>query len=187
MKCLAIQSSPNVNGLTANCARAILDGFEAEGGEIEFVHLNQMDLKPCLACERGWGQCRQGECIQDDDLEMLRNKIGEADAFVFVSPVYFHGLSESAKRFLDRLRRVERARNERDTLVGTRAIGVTSAGGSGNGTARALVDLEEYFKRVGLEIVDLVTINKFSREHKLPMLEQAGRRLAQGAPGIKNR
>ncbi len=186
MKCLAIQSSPNVNGLTANCARAILDGFEAEGGETELVHLNQMDIKSCLACERGWGQCRQGECIQDDELELLRNKIGEADAFVFVSPVYFHGLSESAKRFLDRIRRVE-AFSGRDTLVGTRAIGVTSAGGSGNGTARALVDLEEYFKRVGLEIVDLVTMTKFSQEHKLPMLKQAGRRLAQGALGIKNR
>jgi len=186
MKCLAIQSSPNVDGLTAGSAQAVLDGFEAEGGEVELIHLNQMDVKHCIACEKGWGTCRNGECIHDDDFETLRQKMGEADALVFATPVYWHDLSESAKRFLDRLRRTETF-SGRDTLVTTRAIGIAAAGGSGNGAARALYNLEDYFKRVALEIVDLVTLTRFSRDHKLPMLEQAGRRLAQGAPGVKTR
>ena len=124
--------------------------------------------------------------LQDDDLDLIRGKIVEADALVFATPVYWHDLSESAKRFLDRLRRTE-AFSGRDTCVGTRAIGVAAAGGSGNGAARALYNLEDYFKRVGLEIVDLVTLTRFSRDHKLLMLEQAGRRLAQGVPGVKTR
>ncbi|MBC8223917.1 flavodoxin family protein [Candidatus Bathyarchaeota archaeon] len=186
MKCLAIQTSPNTDGLTAATAQAVLDGFASEGGEIELIHLNHMDIKPCLACERGWGPCRGGECTQEDDLEAIREKIREADAFVFVTPVYWHDLSESAKRFLDRLRRVETF-SGRDTFVGTRTIGVTAAGGSGNGAARALHNLEDYLKRVGLELVDLVTITKFSRDHKLPMLEHAGKRLAQGVPGVVTR
>ena len=147
---------------------------------MELIHLNHMDIKPCKACERGWGQCHEGECIQKDDLET----IWEADAFV--SPVYWHDLSESAKKFLDRLRRVETF-SGRDTFVGTKTIGVAAAGGSGNGAARALYNLEDYLKRVGLELVDLVTITKFSREHKLPMLEHAGKRLAQGVPGVVTR
>jgi multimeric flavodoxin WrbA len=110
----------------------------------------------------------------------------EADAFVFVTPVYWHDLSESAKRFLDRIRRVETF-SKRNTFVGTRAIGVTAAGGSGNGAAKVLYNLEDYMKRVGLEIVDLVTITKFSKDHKLPMLEHAAKSLAQGVPGIVNK
>jgi multimeric flavodoxin WrbA len=186
MKCIAIHSSPNVDGLSAATAQAVLDGFASEGGDVELIHLNKMDIRPCKACERGWGQCRGGECIQKDDLETIRQKIGEADALVFVSPVYWHDLSESTKRFLDRLRRVETF-SGRDTLVRTRAIGVAAAGGSGNGAARALYNLEDYLKRVGLEVVDLVTITKFSKEHKLPMLERAGKRLAHGVPGVVTR
>ncbi|MEE8354270.1 MAG: flavodoxin family protein [Candidatus Bathyarchaeia archaeon] len=186
MKCLAIHSSPNTDGLSAATAQAVLDGFAAEGGEVELIHLNKMDIKPCKACERGWGQCREGDCIQKDDLETLREKIKEADAFVFVTPVYWHDLSESAKKFLDRLRRVETF-SGRDTFVGTKTIGVAAAGGSGNGAARAIHNLEDYLKRMGLELVDLVTITKFSRDHKLPMLEHAGRRLAQGVPGVVTR
>jgi len=186
MKCIAIQSSPNVDGLTASSAQAVLEGFKAEGGDVELIHLNQLDIRTCLACEKGWGRCRNGDCIQEDDLDLIRGKIAEADVLVFATPVYFHDLSESAKRFLDRLRRTE-AFSGRDTCVGTRAIGVAAAGGSGNGAARALHNLEDYLKRLGLEIVDLVTLTRFSKDHKLPMLEQAGRRLAQGAPGIKPR
>ena len=186
MKCLAIQTSPNTDGLTAVTAQAVLDGFASEGGDVELIHLNQMDIKPCKACERGWGPCRGGECIQEDDLESIREKIREANAFVFVTPVYWHDLSESAKRFLDRIRRVETF-SGRNTFVGTRTIGVAAAGGSGNGAARALHNLEDYLKRVGLELVDLVTITKFSRDHKLPMLQHAGKRLAQGAPGVVTR
>lgn len=186
MKCLAIQSSPNADGLTASSAQAVLEGFEAEGGEAELLHLNQMDIRPCLACEKGWGRCRNGDCIQEDDLDLIRGKIAEADVLVFATPVYFHDLSESAKRFLDRLRRTE-AFSGRDTCLDTRAIGVAAAGGSGNGAARALYNLEDYLKRLGLETVDLVTLTRFSKDHKLPMLKHAGRRLAQGAPGIKTR
>ena len=186
MKCLAIHTSPNVDGLSAATAQAVLDGFASEGGKVELIHLNKMDIRPCKACERGWGQCRGGDCIQKDDLEPIRQKIGKADAFVFVTPVYWHDLSESAKRFLDRLRRVETF-SGRDTLVGTTTIGVAAAGGSGNGAARALYNLEDFMKRVGLELVDLVTITKFSREHKLPMREHAGKRLAQGVPGVVTR
>ena len=103
MKCLAIHSSPNVDGLSAATAQAVLNGFASEGGDVEFINLNKIDIRPCKACERGWGQCREGECIQKDGLETIRQKMGEADAFVFVTPVYWHDLSESAKRFLDRL------------------------------------------------------------------------------------
>ena len=183
MKCLAIQTSPNTDGLTAILAQNVLNGFKSGGGDVELIHLNHMDIKPCKACERGWGTCRGGNCILVDDFQDIREKIGEADALVFVTPVYFGDLSESARRFLDRLRRTE-AFSGFNTCRGTRVIGIAAAGGSGNGAAGALYILENYLKRIGFEVVDLVTVTKFSKDHKFLMLEQAGKRLAGGAPGV---
>jgi len=154
-----------------------LKGIRAEGGDAELVHLNGLDVKPCIACDGGWGKCRsEGICIIEDDFEKLRSKIKEADAVVFATPVYWHDLSESAKVFLDRLRRCETYKGFKD-FAGKRAIGIASAGGSGRGAVRALYNLEDYLRRLGFEIFDLVAVTQLSKDHKLEMLEKAGRRL----------
>lgn len=177
MTCIAIQSSPNMNGLTARLAQAVLTGVEAEGDETELVHLNQLNIQSCRACNEGWGECRtKGTCILEDDFEALCTKLANADTVVFATPVYWHDLSESAKRFLDRVRRCETF-NDFTTYNDTPVIGITSAGGSGRGAARALYNLEDYLRRLGFEIFDLVSVTRFSKDHKLPMLQEAGRRL----------
>jgi len=178
MKCLAIQSSPNREGLTASLAQAVLTGVTAAGGTTELVHLNEIDIHSCLACETGWGRCREeNRCVQEDGFEALRTKMAAVDALVFATPVYFHDLSESAKRLLDRLRRCEAF--EFKSFAGKQVIGIASAGGSGRGAVRALYHLEEYLRRLGFEVFDLVSVTRFSKDHKVPMLEAAGRRLAQ--------
>lgn len=180
MKCVAVQSSPNLEGLTSSLAQAALKGVEAEGGETELIHLNKLDMEPCIACDDGWGKCREeGICILEDDFEFLRRKIAEADAFVFATPVYWHDLSESAKTFLDRLRRCESFSGFK-TFAGKKVVGIASAGGSGRGAVRALYNLEDYLRRLGFEIFDLVSVTRFSKDHKLEMLEKAGRRLTGG-------
>lgn len=178
MKVIAIQSSPNLDGLTSSLAQAFLTGFGSEGGETELVHLNSLDVKPCIACDNGWGICRtEGVCIHEDDFEGIREKIEGTDAFVFATPVYWGDLSESAKVFLDRLRRVERGRGFK-SFEGKKAVGIASAGGSGGGAVRALYALEGYLRRLGFDVFDLVPVTRFSKDHKLEMLEKAGRRLA---------
>jgi hypothetical protein len=52
MKCLAIQSSPNLDGLTSSLAQAVLNGVTAEGGETDLIHLNELDIQTCIACNR---------------------------------------------------------------------------------------------------------------------------------------
>jgi len=179
MKVVAVQSSPNLDGLTSNLAKAVLRGVEAGGHETELIHLNQFDVKRCIACENGWGDCRKkGTCILEDDFESLRGKITKADALVFATPVYWHDLSESAKSFLDRLRRCETGQ-EFESFKGRKAIGIASAGGSGRGAVRALYNLEDYLRRLGFEIFDLVPVTRFSKDHKLVMLEEAGRHLVK--------
>jgi len=177
LKVVAIQSSPNLEGLTSSLAQATIEGVKAEGGEVELVHLNKLDIKQCIACDEGWGKCRtEGICILEDDFESVRMKIVEADALVFATPVYWHDISESAKMFLDRLRRCETF-NSFKTFKGKKVIGIASAGGSGRGAVRALYNLEDYLRRLEFEVFDLVTVTQTSKDHKLEMLKKAGRYL----------
>jgi multimeric flavodoxin WrbA len=179
MKVIAIQASSNTSGLTSSLAQAVLKGAATGSAETELVHLNKLKIEPCIACTNGWGQCRnEGSCIIRDDFEDLRGKIASSEVLVFATPVYFGDLSESAKIFLDRLRRCE-AFSELGTFSGKKAIGIASAGGSGRGAVRALLHLEDYLRRLEFDVFDLVPVTKFSKEHKIKMLEDAGRRLTE--------
>ncbi|MCW3986419.1 MAG: flavodoxin family protein [Candidatus Bathyarchaeota archaeon] len=180
MKVIAIQSSPNLDGLTSSLAQAVLNGVRNEGGTVELIHLNKLNLEPCIACDNGWGKCRdEGVCAHEDDFQNLTDEIAKCDALVFATPVYWHDLSESAKIFLDRLRRCETGLDFK-TFAGKKAIGIASAGGSGRGAIRALYNLEDYLRRLGFDIFDLVPVTRFSKDHKLEMLEKVGRRLIRG-------
>ncbi len=177
MKVITIQASPNQDGLTSRLAQAVLKGAGNKGAETELIHLNEMKLKSCTACNNGWGKCRdEGICILEDGFQKLTNKIAKCNVFVFATPVYWHDLSESAKTFLDRLRRCETGVGFK-TFTGKQAIGIASAGGSGRGAVRALYNLEAYLRRLGFVIFDLVPVTRFSKDHQLEMLEKAGRRL----------
>jgi multimeric flavodoxin WrbA len=86
LKVIGIQSSPNPGGLR-----------RGEGAETELIHLNRLDVGSCKAHDRGWGTCRrEGKRMIEDDFQELREKINQADALVFSTPVYFGDLSESA-------------------------------------------------------------------------------------------
>lgn len=179
MRIIAVQSSPNLDGLTSNLTQAVLGGAKAKGEEVELIHLNKLDIKPCIVCNEGWGKCKkEGLCILEDDFQNLRQKIAESDALVFATPVYWHDLSETAKIFLDRLRRCETGKGFK-TFAGKKAIGIASAGGSGKGAVRALYILEDYLRRLGFDIFDLVPVTRFSKDHKFEMLEKAGKRLVE--------
>lgn len=178
MRVIGIQSSPNMDGLTCQLTQAVLEGAESEGAETELIHLNKLDIESCKAHDRGWGTCRsKGKCMIRDDFKNLREKINQADALVFSTPVYFGDLSESAKRFLDRWRRCESFNREKSPLRGKRVIGIAAAGGSGGGAVNALHNLEGYLRLLQFTIFDLVPVTRVSKKHKVEMLRAAGRRL----------
>jgi multimeric flavodoxin WrbA len=178
MKVIGIQSSPNTDGLTCQLAQAALQGGESGGAETELIHLNKLKIESCKAHDRGWGTCRtEGKCVIRDDFQNLREKINEADALVFSTPVYFGDISESAKRFLDRWRRCEIFNHQASPFIGKPAIGIAAAGGSGRGAVNALRNLETYLRWLQFTIFDLVTATQKSRTHKLDMLKVAGERM----------
>jgi multimeric flavodoxin WrbA len=178
MKIIAIQSSPNTDGLTCQLAKAVLEGAESEGAESELVNLNKLKIDSCLAHDRGWGTCRsEGKCMIKDDFQNLREKINRADALVFSTPVYYGDLSESAKRFFDRWRRCESYNREVSPLRGKPVVGIAAAGGSGGGAVNALHNLETYLRYLQFTIFDLVPVTRISKEYKIDMLKAVGKNL----------
>ncbi len=180
MHALVISSSPNDDGLTAACAAAAVDGICAAGGQAEEVRLNDLKIGHCRACERGWGTCQnEHRCQVEDDFQGLHARTLQADALVFVTPVYWGDLSESAKAFTDRLRRCEATRGDESLLRAKPVIMVAAAGGTGNGMISCLLNLERWIAHVRARTWDLIPVNRWSREYKLVAIRSAAQAMAQ--------
>lgn len=100
MKILAITGSPRgMHGNTGLLTEALLAGVHAAGGRVELVHLKEMTVRPCVACDA----ChRDGRCILPDDLPELLDRLQHADGFVLSSPNYIFSVTAQLKAFFDR-------------------------------------------------------------------------------------
>ena len=174
MDILVISASPNMNGLTAACAQAAFEGISRGGGEAKEVRLNDLSIKSCEACDNGWGTCRDEHYCQElDDFQALHERVCKAEAFVFVTPVYWGDLSESMKAFTDRLRRCEALRKEESGLYQKPILVIAAAGGSGNGMITCLASLERWIEHVHARKWDFIPVNRWSREYKLETIRAA--------------
>ncbi len=103
MKLLALLGSPRRKGNTATLLNAFLGGVENKGGaEVEFINLQEKDIKPCMDCR----SCRKPpylKCVINDDMQYLHKKVMESDILVYATPVYWWNISAQMKLFIDRL------------------------------------------------------------------------------------
>jgi len=183
VKVLMISGSRAPNGRTARAADAMLEGVADAGGEVERVFLPTLSIERCRQCEdNGWGLCRdEGRCVIDDDFAALVEKIRQADAVIFATPVYFGDLSESMRAFTDRLRRTRMHEAGAAGIEGKPAIGVCVAGGGGGGAPACCVSLEKTLSTRGFDVIDVIPVRRQNLEAKLPRLRLAGAWLAASA------
>ncbi len=89
--------------------------------------------------------------------------MSEFDAYIYITPVYFWEMSESAKTFFDRLKRCD-AFNDNSKIKGKKIICMACAGGSGNGTEETLksFDILDHFLKT--ELIGRIPITKFTFE-----------------------
>ncbi|MDR0928157.1 MAG: flavodoxin family protein [Oscillospiraceae bacterium] len=177
---IIITASPNKDGLTAACGKALLDGIVSAGGQAEVVDISALKLSPCLNCSNGWGSCLpEAQCIITDALSDLQAKIRSADGVALVTPVYFWQPSERMRYFLDRFRRCE-AFNKKGSAAKEKPVDlIAAAGGSGNGTAQALVEMENWCRHVGAIPRERFCVTRFNREAMLQAIENAGVRVSK--------
>jgi len=180
MNVIVLSSSPNVGGLTAACADAAVEGIRMAGGNAEEIRLNDLQIGLCQACGNGWGTCLEDhECQVEDDFQALHERVRRVDAYVIVTPVYWGGMSESAKAFTDRLRRCEATRGDSSELRGKPVLAVAAAGGSGGGMITCLLDMERWIQHVRARVFDLIPVNRWSREYKLVAIREAARTMVR--------
>ena len=101
---LAVNGSPRRKGNTAELLQRILEGAQAAGASTEMVHLYGLDFKGCLSCFSCKRKDRRhGVCAMKDELSPVLERIKEADAVAFGSPIYFMNVSSGFFAFAERL------------------------------------------------------------------------------------
>ncbi|MDD5220684.1 MAG: flavodoxin family protein [Candidatus Bipolaricaulis sp.] len=176
MKVLVVTCSPNESGLTAACGEAARQGVVDGRSPARVVDLSSYTIERCAVCADGWGPCRtKHECCVEDDFGELQGMFGEAEAFVWVTPVYFGEPSETFKAFFDRLRRCEATKSGgvASVLAEKPTICVAAAGGSGNGAVLCLAAMERLAKHLGAATVDFIPVTQRTREYQLETIHDA--------------
>jgi multimeric flavodoxin WrbA len=178
---IIITASPNKDGLTAACGKAAFDGVTGAGGQAELIDISEAKLEACHICGTSWGACREtSKCVIGDILPELQAKIRSSEGVILITPVYFMQPGERMKYFLDRFRRCEGFNKDGSAAAGKPVHLVAAAGGSGNGTAPCLVEMENWCRHVGAVAQERIGITRFNRVPMLEVIKDAGARLAQG-------
>ncbi len=69
------------------------------GNEIVVILAAHSRINPCTGCVScGY----DGPCVQKDDMELIGKEILGADMLVFVTPLYYYGMSAQLKILVDR-------------------------------------------------------------------------------------
>ena len=103
MKTLVLKASPNKEGNTATMADRFIDGLRSVGHtDVTTFHLNDLDIRPCQACN-GCFQPPYSGCVLDDDFMTIHPVFRSADLIVFAAPVYWWHLCAQMKTFVDRM------------------------------------------------------------------------------------
>lgn len=100
MKVLLINGSPNANGNTAMALREMEKVFSEQGIETEWIHVGNMAIRGCLACQTCY---KNAKCAIDDVVNEVAKKFEACDGMVVGSPVYYAGANGTLTAFLDRL------------------------------------------------------------------------------------
>jgi multimeric flavodoxin WrbA len=176
-----ITASPNAGGLTDACGKAAYEGIKSAGGEAVVFDISEKKLEPCRICGDGWGQCRKtATCVIDDILPEIQAKIRDCDGVMLITPVYWAQPGERMKYFLDRFRRCEAFQQGNSAAAGKQVDLIAAAGGSGNGTATCLAEMEQWCRHVGAIAQERIGITRFNRALMLPVIRDAAARLVKG-------
>ncbi|MGN0169312.1 MAG: flavodoxin family protein [Lachnospiraceae bacterium] len=100
-KIVVLVGSTRKNGNTELVADAFAKGA-GKHNDVEVVSVADYKVNPCIGCNTCF--TREGHrCFQEDDMNLIYEKLMDADIIVAASPVYFYGVSAQLKAVIDRL------------------------------------------------------------------------------------
>ena len=190
MNLLIINATPKTDGITYSFVEAAEETAKELDVKYETLRLSGLTLEKCKMCGDGWGICFNDHiCVfgDKDGFNELQKKVQKADAFVYITPVYWSEISEEFKIFLDKLRRCQATKQwdvreeEVSFLKGKPSILVANAGGGGGGILTALQDIERAVQQMSGDmwpretdgIFDYIGVNRWNKEYKRNALKSA--------------
>jgi len=166
MKIIGISGSPRDKN--TNCMlRTVLD---ATNQKYELILLKDKKIQPCNACRKCSGT---NNCVINDDMQEIYDKLSEADIIVLGSPTYFDNVTGIMKNFIDRCLPFYAARELEGKKVALVAVG-NDDDNSVKGCIRAL---EGFCKHMRLQIVESVYATHDNTQAKEEELIQLGEKL----------
>jgi multimeric flavodoxin WrbA len=187
VKIAIITGTPKTEGLSASCYKAAALGVEKYNAEADAgatteaieIRLCDTGMGNCRVCGEGWGTCGANHTCQfgDDGYNAVVEKLREADAFIFQTPVYWGEISETFKAFLDRLRRCEASHD--GLLYKKEVLLIAAPGGSGGGLLTALGQFERAVQHMRGHVFDFIGVNRWNRDYKLKAIEAAAYELCK--------
>ncbi|MEN8908030.1 MAG: NAD(P)H-dependent oxidoreductase [Clostridiales bacterium] len=136
IKILVISGSPKSNGNTLKVVQKVekeIMKFD-ENNKFEYINLNDINLGLCKGCYMCLS-VGQEKCPLKDDQKLIENKMDEAEALIFTSPVYVANVSGLFKNFLDRFAYI----CHRPRYHGKKAMIVSSTGAIGDGIVNIIM------------------------------------------------
>ena len=137
MKLLLISSSPHgEKSSTFILAKEILRGCSQEAGNLEIIHLCDLNICFCRHCE----SCHKKilHCSVADSVPAILNKMLEADGIIFASPNYINQVNASLKALFDRSAHFIHCKR----LLGKYIVAAVS---SGSGYDESVLDYIKYY------------------------------------------
>jgi multimeric flavodoxin WrbA len=104
-KILAINGSYRQAGATDQAVDEVLQDLQALGADVEHIRLRDLPIDFCLNCRECMQQPGEapGQCVRNDAMAELVQKIEAADAYVLAAPTNFSSVTALFKRFAERL------------------------------------------------------------------------------------
>lgn len=102
---ILINGSYRADGNISQAICYLAHKLNEEGCHCEIISLNEEEIKFCTNCRN----CTQtpgtapGECVLDDGMSTIVEKLEQADAYVFASPTNMGTVTAVYKRFMERL------------------------------------------------------------------------------------
>jgi multimeric flavodoxin WrbA len=100
MKITVITGSPHKKGTSALLAEKFVEGAKDAGHNVFRFDAAFEEVKPCLGCDH----CKTNGsvCVYNDSMSKLNDQLISADMVVFVTPLYYFGMSAQIKTVIDR-------------------------------------------------------------------------------------
>jgi NAD(P)H-dependent FMN reductase len=172
---LGIVGSPNREGRTSHLVKAALQGAAKAGAPTELVQMADHVVAACRDCLPRVCQENQKCTFEDQAFEHLSQKVLECGALVLGTPVYWWDTTGMVKYFILKMFRVYAPSAP---LKGLPAVGISIAGGTGNGLISGLRPVYHFFQMLQMRALEPLPATRFNFDAAITRAGELGSQIA---------